>query len=148
MQPDNRTRWLVTLVMWFAAAAVSWKSLDMVQAGGFMLESTASTAIIASMLAALLGTVVMWGLPELAAMLRPRAQSDHEVTEKNKRDFLRGDQMALMMSLLDDDEWMAFKAMLHERVLSRVSHDDGELPLTPEALEAMMSQEQSANGQQ
>ena len=60
--------------------------------------------------------------------------------EKAKRQ--RDDKLALLLELMDEDERMAFKEALKQRVLG--SESDGELPYSVELLEVLEQQESAS----
>jgi hypothetical protein len=62
--------------------------------------------------------------------------------EKVKRGS--GDQLQLLLSLMDEDEVAAFKARLADRVLGDADRlSDGELPYDIDTLESLLSDEQA-----
>jgi hypothetical protein len=104
---------------------------------GAVTGNDIASLFILAMLIAAVTSVSAWVLPSFAAR-----RTEAQPAEKAKR--MGDDKLSLLMSLMDDDERVAFKEALKQRLLdSAAAPTDGELPYDAESLEALLDSQES-----
>ena len=89
------------------------------------------------MLLAAVASLAAWFMPIVAAR-----QFAQPLAEKSKRGG--DDKLALLLSLMDDDERVAFKEALKQRLLDNAAApSDGELPYDADSLAALLHEQDS-----
>jgi hypothetical protein len=128
-----------TIMMWIMLSAVSIVALtDNTSAHGDV-----TALVIVPLIIALIGTFLLWGLPEIPKNNQMLDRQSDEGEGKAKRQ--QGDKLALLMEMMDEDERQAFKAALQQRLLQEsgnMAYDDGELPYGAETLESLLDDDQ------
>jgi hypothetical protein len=128
----------MTLVVWGGA-------IGMVSAiAPFVAEGDMPLVAGVGLFVALLATFLFWGLPEVTRMYNARlAARVDEMPAATKSRRQRGDKLALLLELMDDDEREAFKEALKRRTLDNIGYDDGELPYSSETLASLLEDQES-----
>jgi hypothetical protein len=136
-----------TIMMWILLSTISILALvaDSETTNHMVSHDGLVPLVIVPIIIALIGTFVIWGLPEIMKdkdTLKLGGQLD-ESGGKAKRK--QGDKLALLMEMMDEDERQAFKTALQQRLLqettANTAYDDGELPYDAETLESLLDDE-------
>lgn len=130
----------LSIMVWIAAA-VGFFAIGIY---GAISELDVAGLFIMMMVAAMASTIMIWMLPIFGNRSEHTEQTQQQEPGKAKREG--DDRLALLLSLMDDDEREAFKAALKQRVLADVGGpvggpDDGELPYDAESLETLLYSE-------
>ncbi|MBN1967625.1 MAG: hypothetical protein JW910_23415 [Anaerolineae bacterium] len=133
MQFEN-SRTTISVFIWIGIGIVSF---GIALYGGISGHEVGGLFVVA-MFFALLSTMAVWALPFFGeTQSRVASPVERQEPEKVKRGG--EDRLALLLSLMDEDELAAFKEALKQRVLADVGGpDDGELPYDTQTLEALM----------
>lgn len=113
----------------------------------FGATGDASMAIVFPLVVALLATFAIYGFPEMMQAINRGQERDrnHLTPEKGKR-LAGDDKLALLLSMMDEDEKDAFKDALKRQMLARnrSPFEDGELSDDAEVLTAMLDEDASS----
>ena len=133
---NNLAKGCITTIMWGAATGVIAIVAAHTSSGDMPL------VVVMAMLMALVGTIVMWGLPEIARIVEARNPG---VESGGKAKRQQGDKLALLMEMMDEGEREAFKRKLQRQVLDDAgyhdAYDDGELPVDADTLESLLDED-------
>lgn len=142
---ENLAKSILTMVIWLLVGGIAITAL-IVSEGA----SDPEGILMPSFLASLMATFIIWGIPELAGRRSERQQSStrHRFGQsKSKRNATSSDdRMAMLMSLMSEDEREDFKETLKRRVLadSRLNAD-GEFMTDHESLDSLLYQDEHLN---
>lgn len=128
-----------TQISKMAATALIWIICGLIVIFGVVDVNSnyTDTVIVAPLIAALIGTGIIW-MPDIIRASQEGASSSQ--TGKSKRRPSGESRYDLLMQMMDSDEREAFKAALRQRVLDDASYgrsrygEDGELPMDANAL--------------
>lgn len=105
---------------------------------GISTETDVSGLFIMAMVLAAVASAAAWVVPAVVAR-RIEAQPAGEKAKRGGED-----KLSLLLALMDDDERLAFKEALKQRLLdSATGPTDGELPYDAESLEALLDGQDS-----
>lgn len=136
---------LIIGIAWIAAAVASFGLA--IYAAEAKIAPASAWVIALPLIIALLTSLLFWFLPLPDDAQTNKATPDHRgdySPEKAKRD--ESGQLAVLLSLMDEDEIAAFKARLQDRVLDDLAStsDDGELPMDVATLEMLLADDRQA----
>jgi hypothetical protein len=131
---------ILTFFFWAGAIAVSVVAIT--NANGQDLGAVTVLPFVM----ALLATIAIWGIPELARINEARSGkiSRRDDYEKGKREpgSRRIEQLAVLLELMDDQEQEEFKQALKQRVLDG-SYGEDELLFSDESLESLLEEKRA-----
>ncbi|MBN1967624.1 MAG: hypothetical protein JW910_23410 [Anaerolineae bacterium] len=140
---SNEARTALAATIWIAVAVACFG----IGIYGANSGRDVGVLFVISLVIAVVSTFMVWGFSLLDEWLnRSRRQAAPE-HDKAKRQG--DDRLSLLLSLMDEDEVVAFKAALQQRLLDDVSAPhDGELPYDAQTLEALLYDEGMARHQE
>jgi len=120
--PGNLARMVVTTVIWIVCALVVVMSS--------IFGNVSEIAVVAPLIAATIGTLVVWTAGETSTSRQPlAARDDHE---KAKRGAQGDARIHMLLELMTPEEREAFKETLKAQVMGDLRRgmpfDDGEMP--------------------
>jgi Na+/melibiose symporter-like transporter len=118
-----------TAAVWFGMAIICFA----VSAYGTESQNDVRWLFVLLTLIASALTLLLWAFPAVAERFLNREKAKRQPDER----------LALLKELLDEDELAAFKAVLKERMLERITRSDGELPYD---VDALVSADRAAQG--
>ena len=119
-----------TITMWIFLSAVSIVALaaDTDTTGQIASQESLVPLVIVPLIIALIGTFVIWGLPEVTKNKdagKLAAQLDESAGKAKRQAGSRQEErLALLLEMMDEDEREAFKASLKRQVLEDAAYHD------------------------
>lgn len=132
---------VITLLMWLIAIGIytDWLETATTDVADKLTGVSSTTVampyemVVAMFVVVLVGTLLMWGLPELVKLYSIHKGVPLEAGGGKAKRSER-DRIALLLELMDDDEREAFKQAMQERLLDNPFHEDEDRGTTLESL--------------
>lgn len=137
MSAKDKAKMIATIAMWVMAIVISISGMSQDFLGTAIPENNMVWLAIAPLVIAVMGTFMIWVIPELDS--NQAAASNDESTGKAKRQH--GDKLSLLLEMMDEDERAAFKHLLKQQVLEEHRYADGELPYNGDSLESLLTED-------
>ena len=138
MHIENIVKGIITLVMWALLSVISIGAV--IGGSSFATSSNVEVMALGPPIIALIGTFIIWVLPDLVRNEHKEniAKLTNKEHSKGKRQSGGSDKLSLLMELMDEDERQAFKETLKQRILEDARLDaDGELSYGADTLESL-----------
>jgi hypothetical protein len=137
MSAKDKAKMIATIAMWLMGIVITVSAMSRDFLGTPIPEQNMVWLAISPLVIAVLGTFMLWVVPELDST--EAASKTEQSIGKAKRQ--QGDKLSLLLELMDDDERQAFKQLLKQQVLEETGYADGELPYGGDTLESLLNED-------
>ena len=139
MSAKDKAKMIATIAMWVMGIVITVSAMSRDFLGTPIPEQNMVWLAIGPLVIAVMGTFMLWVVPELDNV--GTVSKSVSVTSEQKAKRQQGDKLSLLLELMDDDEREAFKHLLKRQVLEESGYADGELSYGSETLESLLNDE-------